>query len=123
MPGEAEPRGGDGLADRCEVAPGCRHAAAQAGCGRGTQLNLTAGLGCQPAPARERSGLIQAGESRGHSPLVNGERGVTAVTDQPFQLYPDRPGRPGLEGDPVRLCLRLMFGEWWARRAGVVAAL
>ncbi len=123
VPGEAEPRGGDGLADGRKVAPGRRYAAAQAGGGRGTQLNLAAGFGSQPTPARERPGLVQAGEGCGHSPLVNGESRVTAVTDQPFQLHPDRSGRSCLERDPVRLLLRLTLGEWRARRAGIVSAL
>src|SRR3984885_11591677 len=118
VPGEAEARRRDGLANGRKVAAGRRHAAAQAGGGRGTQLDLAAGLGGEPAPARERPGLVQAGEDGGHSPLVHRESGVTAVTDQPFQLYPDPSRRAGLEGDPVRLRLRVVFRKRWARRAG-----
>ena len=123
MPREAEPGRGDGLAEGREVAVSRRHAAAQAGRGRGTQLDLAAGFGRQPTPARERPGLVQAGEGCGHSPLVNGESRVPAVTHQPFQLDPDLPGWAGLESDPVRLLLRRPFGQRWARRAGIIAAL
>ena len=91
----------------------------------GAELSSTwpPGSVVEPAPARERPGLVQAGEGGGHSPLVHGESRVTAVTDQPFQLYPDPSGRAGLEGDPVRLRLRVVFRKRWARRAGSIAAL
>ena len=95
MPREAEPGRRDGLPHRGEVRARGGHAAAQAGRGRGAQLDLAARFGGEPSPARERSGLVQAGEGPRNPLLVDGASRVAAVTDQPLQLDPDlrRAGR------------------------------
>src|ERR1019366_3889285 len=79
--------------------------------GSGTRSPLAAGLGRQPASPGQGQWCLQTAQRRRNSLLVNGQGGVAAILDQPFELDPDLAGRAGLEADAVGAPLGVTLRE------------